>query len=321
MKAVVTDYTFGNLDIEKAILEPQGITVTGVQSRNEEEVSKAVSDADYVITQFAPVRGSAISAMKQARLIVRYGIGVDNVDLAAAAAKGIPVCNVPDFCVDEVADHTVGMLLSLTRCLVPCWDVIRTDRVWKFPLTLPRMKTLKHMTVGLVAFGKISRAVAARLAPFQCRILVFDPCLDPAEIRAAGFEAVSLDELYSASDVVSLHCPSNEKTRLMINADSIAKMKRDVILLNLSRGDLIETGALVEALQSGQIGAVGLDVTNPEPLPMDSPLLTMNNVIINAHIASASENAVRTLRTTAAQLVAERHAGAALRNVVNGVRA
>lgn len=319
MKAVVTDYTFGNLDIEKKILEEHSISLSGFQCRSEGEVAQAAADADYVITQFAPVRAEAIAAMKNAKIIVRYGIGVDNVDLAAAAAKGIPVCNVPDFCVDEVADHTMAMMLALTRGLIPCWDTIRLDRAWKFPLTLGAMRTLRDMTVGLVAFGKISRAVAARLAGFKCKIVAFDPAIDPHDFAAAGVESVSLEQLYKVSDIISLHCPSNDKTRLMINAESLPRMKRGAILLNLGRGDLINTDDLIAALKSGQIGGAGLDVTNPEPIPMDSPLLAMNNVIINPHIASASESAVRTLRNTAAQLVAERHSGRPLRNVMNGI--
>jgi D-3-phosphoglycerate dehydrogenase len=274
-----------------------------------------------VITQFAPVNAAVIGAMQRAKVIVRYGIGVDNVDLKAAAARNIPVCNVPDFCVDEVADHTLAMILATTRCLLPCWDVIRHDRQWKLPVTLNQMLVLRELTVGLVAYGKIAREVALRLKPFKCRVLVFDPVVDSKLIEKDGFVPATLDEVLTKSDIVSLHCPSTEKTRFMINAESLSRMKKGVILINLGRGDLIKGDALIAALQSGHVAAAALDVTNPEPIPMDSPLLTMKNVIINAHIASASASAVQKLRRTAAEIAARALRGEPLINIVNGVKA
>ncbi len=320
-KVVVTDYAFADLSVEKAILNSQEYELVSQKVfETEEKLIELVKDADYVITQFAPVNAKVIAAMKNAKIIVRYGIGVDNVDLKAAAEKGIPVCNVPDFCIDEVADHTLAMMLAVTRKIVPCWDVIRKDKKWTLPIPLGGMHVLRELTVGLVAYGKIAREVALRLKPFKCKILVFDPVVDAAVIKKDGCVPASLDEIITQSDLISLHCPCNDKTRFMINKDSIGKMKKGVLLVNAGRGDLVKGEDLIAALQSGQIEAAALDVTNPEPINMDSPLLTMGNVIINAHIASASASAVRNLRSSAAKLVAMRHQGEKLVNIVNGVK-
>lgn len=321
-KVVITDYAFNDIAIEKELLEPVGLTVVGEKLfESEAKLMELVHDADYVITQFAPVNAKVIDAMQKCKIIVRYGIGVDNVDLQAAAAKQIPVCNVPDFCIDEVADHTLALLLALTRKIVPCWDVIRQDRKWSLPVGLDQMRVLREMTVGLVAYGKIAREVALRLKAFKCQILVFDPLVNDSSIKADGCVPVSLEEIFTRSDIISLHCPSTEKTHFMINKDSIATMKKGVILVNAGRGDLVKGEDLIAGLQSGHIGAAGLDVTDPEPINMDSPLLKMDNVIINAHIASASTSAVVNLRTSAANSVLKQMKGEKLAHIVNGVDA
>ncbi|MDD4889224.1 MAG: C-terminal binding protein [Phycisphaerae bacterium] len=319
LKVAVTDYGFDTLDIEAAILEPLGCTVVGNKTgKDPAKLRELVADADIVITQFAPVDAAAIDAMQKSRIIVRYGIGVDNVDLKAAAAKGIPVCNVPDYCIDEVADHTLALILAATRQVVPCVNVIKAGQ-WKCPAPLASLHALKNMTVGIVALGRIGREVASRLKPFKCRLIAFDPALDAAKVRAAGCEPVSMDELFAQSDLISLHCPSTEQTRYIINAQSIAKMKRGVVLVNASRGTLVKTADLIAALQSGQVSAAALDVTDPEPINTDSPLLRMDNVIITSHMASASPQASTKLRTDVAKAAALAATGQPLVNVVNGV--
>jgi len=212
-------------------------------------------------------------------------------------------------------------MLALTRNLVPCWDVIRRDHKWTLPVPLEQMRVLRELTVGLVAYGKIAREVARRLRPFKCRILVADPFVDKVVIEQDGFTPVTLEELYEQADIISLHCPSTEKTRFMINRRTLDQMKEGVIIVNAGRGDLIKTEDLIAALQSSKVAGAGLDVTWPEPIDMNSPLLEMPNVIINAHIASASAGAVRTLRTTAANIVEARLKGKKLPNIVNGVEA
>jgi len=317
-KVAVTDYTFDSLDVEQIILEPLGCQVVGRQCKTQEELIALTADADYVITQFARVNAAVIEAMEKCRIIVRYGIGVDNVDLAAAAARRIPVCNVPDYCIDEVADHTLALILALSRMVVPPWDQIRQGN-WRLPVTLAQMRVLREMAVGLVGFGRIGREVAGRLLAFKCKVLAFDPGVDASAIRDAGCEPVGLEELWAASDLISLHCPSTPKTRFLIDKGSIQKMKKGVLLVNASRGDLVQTEDLIAALESGQIAGAALDVCYPEPIPKDSPLLKMPNVIITPHVASASVRAVDTLRRRAAGAVACAVRGEKLHNVVNGV--
>jgi len=181
------------------------------------------------------------------------------------------------------------------------------------------MRALARLTVGIVGLGRIGQAVAKRLAGFGCRLLVFDPAIPADEIAQAGAEPASLDDLLGNSDLVSLHCPSNEKTRWLINESSIAKMKPGAILINVGRGDLVDPDALVAALGQGRISAVGLDVFSPEPIPADHPILRMENVIVGSHIASASEQAVVTLRESAAKTVLKAINGEPLPNIVNGV--
>jgi D-3-phosphoglycerate dehydrogenase len=319
-RTLVTDFGAPPLDIEESILAPLGSEVTLSPDKTEDGLAARVGDADYVITQFAPVTARVIGAMGKARIIVRYGIGVDNVDLGAAAARGIPVCNVPDYCIDEVADHTVALILAATRQIVPCATIVGAGQ-WKCPVPLQALRVLKDMTVGIVALGRIGREVASRLKSFKCRLVAFDPALSAETIRAAGCEPVTLDELYAHSDLVSLHCPSTEQTKYMIDAGSIAKMKRGVIFVNASRGTLCRTPDLIAALRSGHVSAAALDVTDPEPIDADSPLLEMDNVIITSHVASASPQAMKKLREDVARAVARRIRGEPLVNVVNGVRA
>ncbi|HEY7158069.1 MAG TPA: C-terminal binding protein [Gemmataceae bacterium] len=318
-KVLVTDHTFDPLDIEQGILEPLGAVLDARQCKTAEQLLPLVADADAVLTQFSPVNAQVIAAMKKVRAIVRYGIGVDNVDLQAAKERGIPVCNVPDYCIDEVADHTLAFILAVTRQVVPNCARVRGGQ-WSLAVPLSEMKALKDLTVGVVGFGRIGREVVRRLLPFRGAIHVFDPAVKPKEIELAGASAVtSLDKLLPRSDIITLHCPSTAQTRRMLGAERFAKLKRGSVLVNLSRGDVVDTEALVAALQSGHLAAAALDVCDPEPIPPGHPLLQMPNVLVSSHVASVSARAVRTLRETAAGLVARRLRGEALPNVVNGV--
>ncbi len=319
MKVAVTDYSFPDLAVEETILRGAGHTLAAwKEKRTPAELASLVGDADAVITQFAPVNAEVIGAMQKARVIVRYGIGVDNVDLEAAKARGIPVCNVPDYCIDEVADHTLAFILATTRQVVP--NCVRVQGgTWGLATPLGGMQALRDLTVGVVGFGRIGREVAARLKAFKCRVLVHDPVVAASAITQAGCEAAALDDLFRQADVLSLHCPSTAQTRGMVNATSLTSMKRGAILINVARGDLVDSAALVAALESGQLSAAALDVFAPEPIPADHPILKRDNVIVASHIASCSVPAVRKLRETAAQLAATALRGEPLPNIVNGV--
>ncbi|MCA9433456.1 MAG: C-terminal binding protein, partial [Candidatus Omnitrophica bacterium] len=268
----------------------------------------------------APVNSDVVEAMNRAKVIVRYGIGVDNVALDKAREKSIPVCNVPDYCVDEVADHTLAFILASTRQVFSNSQFVRSGK-WGLAVPLASMKTLRDMTVGVIGFGRIGREVCQRLLSFKAKILVYDPGVSDEDVKESGFHPRNLSELLTQSDLVTLHCPSNAQTQRIMNRKTINQMKAGSILINLGRGDLVETEALIEALESGHLGGAALDVFDPEPIPKDSPLLRMDNVIVASHIASASVRAVRTLRETAANIVVRAIRGEPLPNIVNGVKA
>lgn len=319
MKVAITDYSFPNLDVEEGILCPQGHQIAAWKEKHSAlQLPELLADADAVITQFAPLTADVIQSMQQARVIVRYGIGVDNVDLLAAKARGIPVCNVPDYCIDEVADQTLAFMLATTRQVLSNCHAVREGR-WGLATPLEQMRTLRDLTVGLVGFGRIGREVAARLQPFHCRVLVHDPAVTDAAVQKSGCHSARMDQLFAESDLISLHCPSMPQTRGMINRDSLSAMKQGAILINVARGDLIDSDALCEALLKKHLSAAALDVFTPEPIPSDHPMLQMENVIFASHIASCSVRAVRTLRETAATIAAMALRGEPLPNIVNGV--
>lgn len=317
-KVVVTDYTFPDLGPEEQVLAAAGCELAGRQCKTEAELIELCADADAVITQFARVNANVIKAMRRARVIVRYGVGVDNVDLEAARVRGIPVCNVPDYCIDEVADQTLAFLLAMTRQVVPHTIQLRTGK-WGLAVPVAGMRALRDLTVGVVGFGRIGREVVNRLGPFKCAILVFDPVVAPAEIERHGARAASLEDLLAAADVLTLHCPSNIHTRKLMNHERFAKLKPGAIFINVARGDLVDVSALMEALASDRVSAAALDVFDPEPIPADHPVLHQPNVILAPHIASVSTSAVKKLRTTAARLAAQAVRGESLQNIVNGV--
>jgi D-3-phosphoglycerate dehydrogenase len=319
MKVAITDYSFPNLDVEEGILCPQGHQIAAWKEKHSAlQLPELLADADAVITQFAPLTADVIQSMQRSRVIVRYGIGVDNVDLLAAKARGIPVCNVPDYCIDEVADQTLAFMLATTRQVLSNCHAVREGR-WGLATPLEQMRTLRDLTVGLVGFGRIGREVAARLQPFHCRVLVHDPAVTDAAVEKSGCHSVRMDQLFAESDLISLHCPSMPQTRGMINRDSLSAMKQGAILINVARGDLIDSDALCEALLRKHLSAAALDVFTPEPIPSDHPMLQMENVIFASHIASCSVRAVRTLRETAATIAAMALRGEPLPNIVNGV--
>ena len=319
-KIAITDYTFPDLSIEESILQSAGIEVVSFkEKRSPSEIANLVRDADAVIAQFAPVNAEVVSAMSKAKAIVRYGIGYDNVDTAAARERGIPVCNIPDYCIDEVADHTLAFILAITRQVVPNAMHLREGQ-WGLATPLSTMSSLKHLTVGIVGFGRIGREVVKRLLAFKTRVLVFDPVVAADEITASGaVAAASFDALLAQSDIVSPHCPSTPKTKQLFNSAAFAKMKHGSVFINVGRGDLADSSAVTQALQSGYLGGAALDVFDPEPIPVDHPIRTMPNVILAAHIASASPPAVKTLRETAARIALKAVRGETLPNIVNGV--
>lgn len=316
---VITDWTFPDLRIEEEILTSHGAKLVARQCKTEADLIELCADADVVITQFARVNANVVSAMRKARAIVRYGIGVDNVDIDLARERGIPVCNVPDYCIDEVADQTMAFILATTRQVVTHTNHLRAGK-WGLATPLAAMKTLRDLTVGVVGFGRIGREVVKRLTPFKCAVRVFDPVVPAAEIERFHAESATFEDLLMAVDLLTLHCPSTPQTRRLMNSETFAKLKPGAIFINVGRGDLADPDALTAALQSRHLGAAALDVFDPEPIPAGHPLLAMPNVLLAPHIASCSMPAVKKLRESVANLAMAAVRDQALPNVVNGVK-
>lgn len=297
---VVTDHAFGGLVHEESLAHEFGRTLAVYQCSTEEDTVRAVRDAELAFVNFAPMTESALDALAPGATVVRYGIGYDNVDIDAAKRLGVRVANVPDYGVDTVADHTVACLLTLLRRTATFTSAVR-ERGWLRASDLGPIRGFAETTVGLVGTGRIGRAVAERLRPFRFRILAHDPFVDPATLEAAGIEAVTLDELLSRADAVSLHAPLTKQNRHLIRAESLASMPSHAVLVNTSRGGLVDEHALAAALRDGGLGGAALDVFDPEPLATDSPLRHLDNVILTPHAAFYSVSSLDALQRLAAE--------------------
>jgi D-3-phosphoglycerate dehydrogenase len=308
----VTDWTFPSLDPERAVLEPLGAQVVGLQCRSEEEARAALAGARVALVQFAPIGRGALAALAPGATLVRYGVGVDNIDLAAARELGVAVANVPDYCVDEVADHTAVLLLSLLRKLPALERELRAGG-WAGIAAASPLPPLSQVRVGFVGLGRIGRAVLARLRPFGCRFLVCDPALAPVDAAALGVELAGLDALLAESDAVTLHLPLTPTTRHLIDAARLAQMRPTAVLVNTARGGLVDAAALAAALTAGQLGAAGLDVFEIEPLPADSPLRAAPRLTLTPHMSWYSDAAIGRLQRMAAEEAARALRGQPLR--------
>jgi len=297
-KVVITDYGFKSIEHEQRIIGASAQLVTA-QCKTSEEVIRVAADADALLVQWAPITAQVIGALTRCKVIVRYGIGVDNVDLVAARARGIAVCNVPDYGVNEVADHAASLALALARQL-PSYDRGMRDGGWS-PNARLEMPDFNQMTFGTFGFGRIARKVHERVRGFGFKLVAHDPMVDAAAMATAGAEKVSVDELFSRADILSLHCPLTEETRYVVNAARLATMKTRAVLVNTARGPLIDSAALCEALENNRLGFAGLDVFEQEPLPADHILRRMPRTILTPHVAWYSTGSLDRLQRFAAE--------------------
>lgn len=299
MKVVITDYEYQDVEKERKILEAAGIDLDERQCRTEQALIDACREADGVIVQYCTITERVIRAMECCRVIIKYGIGVNNIDVDAASAKGIYVCNVPDYGVDEVSNHAIAMMLALSRGLKPLNESL-TCGAWGYGPVVP-LHRMTGSTLGLVGLGRIPSLVAKKMAGFGLRILAYDPFARPEYARRLGVELVEFDTLVAESDYISIHCPLTPQTRGMFGPEAFRRMKSTAILVNTARGPVIQQQALVEALRTGELAGAGLDVYEQEPLPKDSPLLHMPNLICTPHCAWYTEEAVMAVQEKAAQ--------------------
>lgn len=297
-KVLVSDQVFPDIDVETGVLGEIGADIE-VADGTVEDLVRRGTDADAVLNTYLPIDESMIGKLGLCRVIARYGIGVDNIDLVAARAAGIVVTNVPDYCVDEVSTHTVALLLALLR-RVP--DADRAVRAGQWSLAgLRPIQRMDTVTVGLIGFGRIGRRVSSVLSALGCRIVVHDPYLEPGPGSPA---LVALPELLRSSDAISLHVPLTPKTAGIINADSIALMPQHAVLVNTSRGGLVELDDLAAALNGERIRAAALDVLPAEPADA-ARVAGVKNLLLTPHMAYYSEQAIRESQLKAATQVAK----------------
>ena len=313
-KVVLTDYVWDALDVEREILGPDAELVS-FKAATTDQFAAAAADCDALLNTYAgPISADVIAAMPRCKIIARYGIGVDTIDLDAATTAGIIVTNNPTYCIDEVADHTLALILGAARKIALFDRRVRAGE-WSLAPGKP-IERLRGMVLGLVGFGRIAREVAARAAPFGLRVIFSDPGVDEAPSGIPG-EKRSFDNVLAAADIVSLHAPLTANTRGMIDAAAFQRMKRSAILVNASRGALVDTTALVAALDGGEIAGCALDTLDVEPLPAAHALRGRDDVLITPHAAWYSETAMVGLQAGAPGEVRRVLSGAWPVNVVN----
>jgi D-3-phosphoglycerate dehydrogenase len=310
--ALALGHRFASLDIERATLRGVAEVLDGNNLQGD-QLAQALRTASVVLLG---TRGrldtATIATMSSCRAIIRYGIGVDNIAVDQATAQGIPVINVPEYCISEVSDHVVALILAANRRLISGFRAAcrgqsnsspsqgEAGRGWG-PQIMKGTVRLATLTVGIVGFGRIGQEIARKLLPMVARILVYDPMLPDEVVLHKGAVPADFDSMLRASDFVTINCPLTPETRHMFNTDTLAKMKPTAWLVNAARGEIIKEDDLIAALRLGQIQGAALDVLSDEPPPADSPLLQMPNVIVTPHVAWYSEDAVQDLQRLAAE--------------------
>ena len=304
----VTDHVFADLDLERSMLAEAGheLRFEGNAS-SPDELRRVLRGADAVLNCYTPIPRELTGELEGCRIIARYGIGLDTIDVPTATEAGIVVTNVPDYCIDEVSDHALALILALAR------GVVRLDRqvhtgAWS-PMDAAPLHRIRGRTLGLVGFGRIARTLATKAAAVGYRVAASDPFLADDDIAAAGAEPMTFDRLLAAADVISLHAPLTEETRHMIGAAELSAMSDDALLVNTSRGGLVDLDAVRDVLAAGSLGGAALDVLESEPPASDDPLLSRPDVIVTPHAAFYSEESVVELQRKAVQQVIEALAG------------
>ena len=298
----VTDSPFPSLDPAKAALARVDPELRMAKSASAEDILAVAREADAILVTYARLPGDLLRQLTRCKAIGRFGLGVDNIDIPAAAELGITVTYVPDYCMHEVSDHAMALLVALARKIPLSNKLVQAGR-WEMPAVVP-IHRLAGRVLGLVGFGNIPRALAPKAKAFGLRVVTHDPYVSQQALAAAGVESVSFDRLLEISDFVSIHAPLMPATRGLFNAEVFGKMKTGALLINTARGPLVDEDALVSALDSGRLGGAALDVVAVEPLPKDSRLIGRDNVILTPHTAFYSVEALNELQTKCAADVA-----------------
>lgn len=298
LKVVVTDCDHFSLELERKVLNEINPEFVVADCTTEEEVIKTARDADGIINQYAPMTRRVIESLKRCKVIARYGIGVDNIDVEAATEHGIIVANLPDYCVDEVSTHAVALILSCLRKITLLDNLVKQE-IWNLTLARPLLRTQGRI-LGLFGLGKIGRAVAEKTSRFGFKIIACDPYVAKVD---RGIELAEFPQLLSDSDFISIHTPLTKETRHIFGENELRAMKKSAYLINTARGSIINEKALYKALKDKWIAGAALDVMEKEPPDWKNPLLKLNNLIITPHVSFYSEESYVDLKTKTAEAV------------------
>jgi D-3-phosphoglycerate dehydrogenase / 2-oxoglutarate reductase len=280
--------TAGDYGYEMEALTPIEAEIFEVRPGSEDEFVAAARDADALYAKGRRITKQMIDGLDRCKIIALGSVGVDSVDVEAATQKGIPVTNCPDTFIEEVADHAMTLILATHRRLIEQDRMVRDGRWAEGRPALLKIPRLRGMTLGLIAFGHVARAVAERAKPFGLHVIAYDPYIEEIVMVERGVEPVSLPELLARADILSMHTPATESANRLIREEHFRQMKKTAIYVSTGRGPTTDETALIKALDDGMIAGAGLDVLEQEPPGGNNPLLRMNNVILTAHVASAT---------------------------------
>lgn len=313
---LITDSDFPNSDVEREVLDGFDAELATAQATTPEEVVEAARsvDADALLVQYAPITQAVFEQLDGLRAVGRYGIGVDNVDLDAATDHGVRVMNVPSYCEEEVSTHALALLLACVR-RISSLDAAIANGTWDWTEGRPIFR-MQGRTLGLAGFGKIPQHLVRKIDGFGIDVVAYDPYLSEEELASHGIEKVDFEGLLDRSDYLSVHTPLTDETEELFDADAFDRMKEHAIIVNTSRGAVVDTDALYEAVEAGQIGGAGLDVLSEEP-PTDLPVTDHEDIVVTPHIAWYSEESFDTLRRSLSRDVGRVLVGDEPENPVN----
>jgi D-3-phosphoglycerate dehydrogenase / 2-oxoglutarate reductase len=306
--------TYPNLDLEENVLKGTGIELVRFKAGKDADIGAMGDQIDAILTDTTPITRQTVGYLKRCKIVVRLGVGFDVVDGVACRERGIVVCNVPDYGVEEVANHAVALLFAVHRRILSYDRKVR-QKGWGYQTEWP-IRRLSQQKVAVVGIGRIGAQFAARIKPFVHEVAAYDPGLTPDQIEKRGANPEDLQPLLETADLISLHLPLSEKTHHLINKDTIAWMQRQPILINVSRGGLIDSGALVAGLRERKLSGAGLDVFEHEPA-VPQEYFDLPGVVLSPHIAWYSEESSEQLRVSAVRTIADFLSGKPAVNVVN----
>lgn len=301
MKVLFTDYQYENIDQEVEIISNAGYEIVDLEKDKSKSLEEIVEEVDAIIVQYANINRALIERMKKCKMIIKYGIGVNNIDVEAATEKNIYVCNVPDYGIDEVSNHAIAMLFALHKKLPIITKNLRNGD-WSYDTLIP-IKRMEGSTLGLIGFGRIPQMLAKKMKGFNLNIIAYDPYVKDEIFDKYDVKKVDLETICKNSDFISLHCALTKDTLHMIGENEFNLMKENSIVINTARGPIIKEEALIEALKNGKIAGAGLDTFENEPIDINNELLKMDNVICTPHCAWYSIEAIKAVQRKAAEEV------------------